>query len=49
MVMLNIALICALLVLINSQYASNMHANKQRENRSLNKRVTFFFKILYEL
>ncbi len=29
MVMQNKALICALFVLINSQNASNMHANKQ--------------------
>ncbi len=29
MVMQNKALICALEVLINSQYATNMHANKQ--------------------
>ncbi len=27
------ALICVLQVLINSQYASNMHANKQLDNR----------------
>ncbi len=29
MVMKNKALICALKLLINNQYASNMHANKQ--------------------
>ncbi len=37
MVMQNKALICALHVLINSQYASNIHPNKQpvySENRS---------------
>ncbi len=32
MVMQNKALICALSVLINTQYASNMHANKQLVN-----------------
>ncbi len=38
MVMPNKALIYGLLILMNSQYASNMHANKQlvnSENRSL--------------
>ncbi len=32
MVMQNKALICALLVLINTQYAINMHASKQQVN-----------------
>ncbi len=32
MVMREKVLICALEVLINSQYASNMHANKQQVN-----------------
>jgi len=39
MVMCNKALICALEVLINSQYPNNMHANKQlvnSENWTLN-------------
>ncbi len=39
MVMQNRTLICALLVLINSQHASNIHGNKQlvnSENWSLN-------------
>ncbi len=39
MVMQNKVLICALLVLINSQYFSNMHTNKQlvySENWPLN-------------
>ncbi len=39
MVLQNKELICALLVLINSQYASDMHANKQNvnsENWSIN-------------
>ncbi len=32
MLLQNKALMCALYVLINSQYASNMHANKQLVN-----------------
>ncbi len=31
MVMQNRALVCALYILINSQYSSNMHINKQLE------------------
>ncbi len=45
MVVLNKALICALYALVNSQYASNMHANKQlvkSENWCLKNFCTIF-------
>ncbi len=45
MVMQNKALICALYALVNSQYASNMHANKQlvkSENWCLKNFCTIF-------